>query len=349
MQKKREGSTPGALFRVAVVGAGSLKGREVKDVITDRKFPASDVRLLDDESLGQIEQVGEEATFIQRTLPEQFANVDFAFFASDSEYTLRTWQVAREAGSEIVDLSYALEDERGVQLRAPWVERELGTVQPSLASAPVVIAHPAAIVLALLLVRVSRVSAAKSVVATVLEPASEQGKRGMDELHEQTVDLLSFQQLPMNVYGTQVAFNVVDRYGAGSANSLAAAERRILSHLQKIAGTAAPVPSLMLLQTPTFHAHAFSLYIEFTGAVTLEAVQLALAGDHVVLAVQGEDAPSNVSAAGQDFILASVRADAHRENGFWIWATADNLRLSANSAVECAEMIAAGRPRGQVQ
>ena len=49
--------------------------------------------------------------------------------------------------------------------------------------------------------------------ATVFEPASEHAQKGMDELHEQTVNLLSFQQLPKNIFDTQVAFNMVSRYG----------------------------------------------------------------------------------------------------------------------------------------
>ena len=86
------------LFRVAVVGAGTLKGREIKEVLTERNFPASDVRLLDDEeSLGQIEQVGDEATFIQSLLPEHLTNVDFAFFASDPDFAHRTGKQSRES------------------------------------------------------------------------------------------------------------------------------------------------------------------------------------------------------------------------------------------------------------
>jgi len=211
-----------------------------------------------------------------------------------------------------------------------------------------VIAHPAAVVLGLILVRANKAGTVRSAVATVLEPASERGKRGMDELHEQTVNLLSFQQLPMQIFGTQVAFNVVDRYGEGSVHSLAQAEQRILRHYKTIVGAAAPVPSLMLLQSPTFHGHGFSLYIELAEGATVERVREALAGEHVTFSTETE-APNNVSAAGQEQILVNVRRDPLNEKGFWIWAASDNLRVSATSAVECAELMAASRPRGQVQ
>ncbi|HEY3930043.1 MAG TPA: Asd/ArgC dimerization domain-containing protein [Candidatus Koribacter sp.] len=346
---KNENTNWGMLFRVAVVGAGTLKGREVKEVLTERNFPAQDVRLLDDEeSLGQIEQVGDEATFIQSLLPEHLTNIDFAFFASDPEFTLKTWKQARDAGSEILDLSYALEQEKDVQLRSPWLEREMGKTELSLRTHPVVIAHPAATVIGLIMVRAMRAGAVKSAAVTVFEPASELGKRGMDELHEQTVNLLSFQQLPMTIFGTQVAFNMIDRYGEGSVHSLAEAEQRIVRHYKHIVGASAPVPSLMLLQAPTFHGHGFSLYIELAQAATLEQVRAALRGEHVSLGTETE-APNNVSAAGQSEVLVHLRKDPQKENGFWIWAAADNLRVMSTSAVECAEIMAASRPRGQVQ
>ena len=106
-----EGVVWGGLFRVAIVGAATLKGRELKEVLTDRNFPTTDIRLLDDEeSLGQLQTIGEEPTFIQSVLPEHLENVDFTFFASDENFTRRSWQMARKAGSDIIDLSYAIEN-----------------------------------------------------------------------------------------------------------------------------------------------------------------------------------------------------------------------------------------------
>jgi hypothetical protein len=56
-----------------------------------------------------------------------------------------------------------------------------------------------------------------------------------------------------------------------------------------------------------------------------------------------------VNVAGSSEILASVRADGVGENGFWIFAACDNLRVSAIQAVECAEEMVQTRPRGQLQ
>ncbi len=339
------------MFRVAIVGAATLKGRELKEVLGDRNFPSADVRLLDDEeSLGQLQTVGEEPAFIQSVLPEHLENVDFTFFASDESFTRDTWKLARQAGSDIIDVSYGLEEQPGVLLRAPWVERELGaSPKIDFSGAPVVVAHPAAVVLALLLLRAQKVGNVARSIVTILEPASEHGRRGMDELHEQTVNLLSFQQLPKGVFDTQVAFNLVDRYGEKAAPALSTVEDRIQRHFRSIVQGRLDVPSLMLLQAPIFHGHAFSLYIELDSAAQNEELVAAVSGEHVDVLQGADESPSNVNAAGQELIQVFVRPDAQNAHAFWLWTATDNLRIAALSAVECAESMIASRPRGTVQ
>src|SRR5687768_3804503 len=189
------------LFRVAIVGASSLKGKELKEALEERRFPAVETKLLDDdEALGQLEAVADEATFIQSVRPDQFQNVDFAFFASDEGFTRENWKFAKRAGCAIVDMSYALEDQTGAAIRAPWIEQELRLdEQLDLEADAAVIAHPAAVVLALLMLRAEKLGGVKTAVANILEPVSERGRRGMDELHEQTVSLLSFQEMTKKV------------------------------------------------------------------------------------------------------------------------------------------------------
>jgi aspartate-semialdehyde dehydrogenase len=341
----------GNFYRLAIVGAGSLRGKEVAELLNDRNFPSLDVKLLDDdESLGKLEAVKDEVTFIQSVRTEQFENIDFTFFASDPDSTRKYWKIPRDTGSAIVDLSYALEDEPNAVVRSPWVERQLGQLRlPDLQPGPAVVAHPAAVVLALLLLRAQKMGTVQRVVATAYQPASELGQKGMDELHEQTVNLLSFQALPKTIFDTQVAFNMVARYGEQSVPALATMERRVLKHYRHIAGKDAPPLSLLLVQAPIFHGHAFSVHVEMQQAVDISKVSQSLAGEHVTIALAAEDAPNNVNAAGQNNILVSVVPDANNENSFWLWVASDNLRIAASGAVECAESMAATRPKGKIQ
>jgi aspartate-semialdehyde dehydrogenase len=338
------------LYRVAIVGAAALKGKEINEVLKDRNFPAIDVRLLDDdESLGRLEAVGDEMSFIQRVRPEQFERVDFTFFASDPKSTRASWKLAHDLGSTIVDFSFALEEEAGASVRSPWIERLSGQpMLPELQPGPVVAAHPAATVLAMLVLRSEKAGKVRSAVATVFQPASEHGQKGMDELHEQTINLLSFQELPKIIYDTQVAFNMVARYGPRSAPGLDEVSQRILRHYRQIARGAAE-PALLVVQAPVFHGYAFSVYLEMEKPVALGDFSQALIGDHIVVSRGAGDSPTNVNAAGQGDILVSLAPDANHENGVWLWASADNLRIGALTAVECAEALTASRPRGQIQ
>jgi aspartate-semialdehyde dehydrogenase len=341
----------GNLYRAAIVGAASLKGKEVAEMLNERNFPAADIRLLDDdEAMGQLEAMGDEVSFIQRVRAEQFENVDFAFFASDSESTRKNWKDARDAGAAIIDLSASLENEPGASVRSLWVERERGHLPTlELQPGPCVTAHPVAVTLALLLLRARKTGSIRRALATIFEPASEHGQRGMDELHQQTVNLLSFQSLPKDVFDAQVAFNMVARYGQKSQTALDSVEARILRHYQKIAGADVPQPSLLLLQAPVFHGHAMAVFIEMDTPVALETMSKALAADHVAIPGAEEDSPSNVSSAGQADIQLSLKIDPVQPNGIWLWAAADNLRISALTAVECAESMMATRPTGKIQ
>jgi aspartate-semialdehyde dehydrogenase len=151
------------------------------------------------------------------------------------------------------------------------------------------------------------------------------------------------------VFDAQVAFNLLDRYGEKSLPALSTVESRIQRHFRSIVQGKLTVPSLMLLQAPIFHGHAFSLYIELDIAAQLEEVTAAISGDHVEVLQGAEESPSNVNAAGQEQIQVFVRADAQNANGFWLWTASDNLRIASLSAVECAENMIASRPRGTVQ
>ena len=204
------------LYRVAIVGAASLTGKEVAEVLRDRNFPAVDIRLLDDdESLGQLEAVGDEMSFhsehSRRPVRARGFHVLCCRSARDSALNGRRRAISAIPSSISQTPS---KDEPGASVRSPWIERQIGQpVPPQLQPGPVVVAHPAAIVLALLALRAEKFAKIERMVATVFEPASEYGQKGMDELHEQTVNLLSFQDLPKKVFDVQVAFNMVARFG----------------------------------------------------------------------------------------------------------------------------------------
>jgi len=341
-------------YRVAIVGAGSLRGKELNEALGESAFAAADFVLLDDaSSLGKIEAVGDEVTVVQMVDPRSFDRADFVFFAGDQASTLKHWRSAARAGASILDLTYALEAEPDVLVRSPWVREELnghssGKANPDLKTPAIVPAHPAAVALALLLLRVKKVGAVSSAWATVLEPATEHGRAAMDELHQQTISLLSFQSLPKETYDAQVAFNLVPVLGEEAKVDLPGTEARIRRHYALLSGGKLPEVNVQLIHAPVFHGYGISLGVELEQPVSLEEIEAALTGEHVDVVLGDDDAPSNLSTAGEEDIMVRVRGDESGQR-FWLWAAADNLKLSALNAVACALELRRLRPQGQVQ
>ncbi|HEY0757658.1 MAG TPA: Asd/ArgC dimerization domain-containing protein [Acidisarcina sp.] len=347
-------------YRIAIVGATSLRGKELNDALGESPFAASEIVLMDDESAtGQLDTSGEEIAFIQKVEATSFERMDFVFFTSNEETTRRHWAAALQAGASVVDLTGAIESEPKVLVRAPWISEEINAASPAeapdartpdLRTPGVVPAHPAAVALGLLLARVKDAAAVRSAWATILEPASEHGRGAMDELHQQTVTLLSFQTLPRDIYDAQVAFNLLPVLGEAAKINLTATADRIRRHYALVSAGRLPEVGIQLIHVPVFHGYGISLGVELEQAATLEHLEAALSGDHVDVMLGDADAPSNLSSAGQDEILVRLRAeDAPQSRRFWIWASMDNLKIAAENALACALELRRLRPQGTVQ
>ncbi len=336
------------MYRIGIVGAGSLVGKELADELQDSLLAASDFVLFDDdEATGQLAAAGDEAAFLQRVEPGSFARMDFIFFAGDRASTRKHWPAVRKSGASVIDLSGALEGEAGVPVRAPWVLTG-GVGVPDLGTPAVVAAHPAAVMLGLVAARVQRVLPVRSLAATVVEPASQHGRDAMDELHQQTVNLLSFQTLPREQYDAQVAFNVLPTLGEGAKVNLLKVEEQIVRHYGLVGAGALPRLDLELVQAPVFHGYVASALVELDAPATTHQLEQALSGDQVDLVAGDSEPPSNLSAAGQQDLMLRVRATGD-DKRYWIWAAADNLKLAALNGIACANELRKLRPRGKVQ
>ena len=341
------------MYKIAIAGASSLLGRELKDVISESPLAAATFVLLDEEEAqGQLDQVGDEVTIIQRIGPDAFERVDFTFLCGSEALTRTHWSQALRSGSTVLDLSGALDQEAGVLVRAPWLGGEAAAAD--LFTPAVVPAHPAAVTLGLLLERVQQAAPVRFAAATVLVPASEFGRGAMDELHQQTVNLLSFQSLPRAIYDAQAAYNLLGGLGEGATVALANVEARIRRHYAALSAGRWPKVALQLVQAPVFHGLTFSVFVELERAVEVSAIEEALNGEHVDLVLEDTDSPSNLAATGQNDVLVRLRPEQTGRNPnetsrLWLWAASDNLRLNAQNAVECALDLRRLRPQGTVQ
>jgi aspartate-semialdehyde dehydrogenase len=345
------------VYKIAIAGASTLVGRELKEALSESPLAASNFKLLDEDDVqGQLDQVGDEVTFVQAIAPDAFDRIDFTFFCGSEHLTRKHWRDALRAGSTVLDLSGALDQETGVVIRAPWLGIETDAVD--LFTPAVVPAHPAALALALLLDRLQQAAPVHSAFATLLLPASEFGRAALDELHQQTVSLLSFQGPPRELYDTQAAYNLLAGLGEAAKVSLATVEARVRRHYAALSAGRWPVLALQVAHAPVFHGDTFSIAIELDRPVEIAALEEALSGSHVDLVLEDTDSPSNLAVTGQNDVLVRLRPEANPAHGarnsslvsrFWLWAASDNLRIQAKNAVDCALDLRRLRPQGTVQ
>lgn len=341
------------MYKIAIVGASTLLGKELKDALAESSLAAANFVLLDeDEGLGQLDQLGDEITFVQSISPDEFDHVDFTFFCGTEDLTRKYWREALRAGSTVLDLSGALDMETGVLVRSPWVGTQQETAD--LFTPAVVPAHPAALALTLLIERLQTAVPVRDVAATVLLPASEFGRAAMDELHQQTVNLLSFQAIPRLTFDAQSAYNLLCGFGENAKLHLSAVDARIRRQYQALAARRLAPLALQTISAPVFHGHTFSIFVELERAVDLSTIEEALNGEHVDLVLEDTDSPSNLSATGQNDVLVRLRLEAGSRNvnesaRLWLWAASDNLRMFAQNALECALELRRLRPQGTVQ
>ncbi|MCZ2156360.1 MAG: hypothetical protein LC114_21065, partial [Bryobacterales bacterium] len=170
-------------------------------------------------------------------------------------------------------------------------------------------------------------------------PASEHGDAGLDELHQQTVKLFAFEDMPKVVFDAQLAFNLLAALGAeADAEKLTTVEQRVRGELPGILPAVSEFPiSLRVVQAPVFHGLSFSVWLTGEAARDSGALERGLRGELVDVWPTENGAPNNVAAVGDAGIsVGDIRSDEADADACWLWMTADNLRLRAVNALGAA-------------
>lgn len=335
-------------YRVAIVGASSLRGKEIKQVLEDRNFPASDVVLLDESVMaGTLTEAAGEPTFIRALDEDSFEHANFVFFAGTAGDAERNWQAARKAGATVIDLTGALAASGSSDGPTAWIPSLDSILPPRSSSSTNGSPHSAAYsspsapaIIACTLAAVLGVFHARGIAVLLFPPISERDLPGVEELENQTSSLLSFREIAKPVFDAQVAFNLLSSYGETSKPSLADTRSAVARDVARYLSGRSPIPALQFVQAPVFYGYAFSAYAELD---SLELGQLESAFANLGVKVDAtREAPTNVSVAGESEIhLARIERDSNVANAVWLWGIADNLRLPAVNAVRIAEALIA--------
>jgi len=333
-------------LRVAIAGAASLRGQDLKLWLEEGGFPAGEVRLFDEEPVaGTLTGVAGEAAVIQSIDDFSFNGLRFVFFTGSRAFAKLHGPAAARAGATVIDLTGELAGVAGARRWIPRLDAVLAPPAAAGGAGPLnrICLSPSgpAIVACSFACAIGEFEPAR-VIMIFFQPVSERGRPGVEELEGQMVKLLSFQPIPQEVFDCQVAFNMLDRWGPASPERLADVRAAIGQEVQDYLAGRAPIPAMNLVQAPVFYGHAFSAYAEFAQPPDLAALTGRLEAAGFRSAAEEDPGPSNTSVAGepQAIITGAVR-DPGVPQGYWFWGAADNLRLATANATQIAEKLLA--------
>lgn len=320
------------MSRIALVHSLSLLGKEVAERLARRPDLCSELRLfaLDEEMVGTLTEGLEGAAFVGRVEEDCFAGADLTIFCGEIELDRKALAMLPEGGRAIV-ASHGATVGDGFPAVA-GVEEFLWLGHDRLL-APA----PAAVGLTRL-IEPLRALGLRRAVATAVLPASEFGAAGIDALFEESRALLALAKPAKPThFPAQIAFNMLPAAFPGTE---IARQAELALGLAGDAG--APQPGRIAVQTAqagVFHAVTLSLYVELEKPIEPAALRKLLGRAGAGTLARKPAALGPVQAAGEEELLVGdIQATAG--NGFWIWATIDNLTVGgAGNVLRLAETV----------
>ena len=330
-------------YVVAVVGATGAVGEEMIATLEQREFPVEKLRLFASER-----SAGRTMSFDGRDVPveqlgkDSFAGIDIALFSAGSERSAQWAPVAVKAGCMVIDNSSRWRMDPEVPLVVPEVNAQ------DLKHHKGIIANPncSTIQMVVVLKPIHDAAGIRRIVVTTFQSVSGTGKKAMEELGQQTADLLSFRQVQKNVYPHQIAFNCIPHIGAFLDNGYTEEEMKMANETKKILGDESIRVTATAVRVPVFRCHAESLNIETEKKLTADEVRAVLADAPGVIVYDAPEKkiyPLPIDVADKDeTYVGRIREDETIANGVNLWIVSDNLRKGAAlNAVQIAERLIA--------
>ncbi len=328
-------------YNVAVVGATGAVGKEIIQVLEERKFPVRSLRLFASER-----SAGETLTFLNQDhtvelLQENIFNgIDIAIFSAGEKISLKFAPIAVKAGTVVIDNSSAFRMSPDVPLVVPEVNPDAVMKHNGIIANP----NCSTIQMVVALKPLHDKVRIKRVVVTTFQSVSGKGKEAMDELFEQTKSLLTFQKIRAEVFPHQIAFNCLPHIDVFLDNAYTKEEMKMVNETRKILGDDSIRITATTVRVPVYVGHSEAVNIETEENISANEARALLSASPGIV-VYDDPArniyPLPVDTAGRDEVFVGrIREDESIPNGLNLWIVADNLRKgAATNAVQIAEIL----------
>ena len=330
-------------YKVAVAGATGNVGRELLQILAERKFPADAVyALASPKSVGREVSFGENRVLkVQDLAAFDFEGVDFALFSPGAKVSAEHAPRAAAAGCVVIDNTSRFRMEPDVPLVVP----EVNPAALNRHTKRNIVANPncSTIQMVVALKPLHDLARIRRVVVATYQSVSGGGKAAMDELFNQTRGIYVNDPVVREMFTKQIAFNAIPHIDVFMDDGSTKEEWKMAVETRKILGPDIAVHATCV-RVPVFIGHAEAVNVEFENPVGEREARAALRKAPGVVVIDhraDEGYVTPVECAGEDAVYVSrIRKDSTVENGLSMWVVSDNLRKGAAlNAVQIAEAL----------
>lgn len=330
-------------YHVAVAGATGAVGNEMLQILEEQEFPVASLKLLaSSRSAGKTLDFRGESLHVEELRDDSFEGVDIALFSAGAAASRQFAPAAAESGCVVIDNSSGWRMDPEVPLVVPEVNphavadyRRKG-----------IIANPncSTIQMVVVLKPIYDAAGIERVVVSTYQAVSGTGKNAMEELTEQTRNLLTFQEVTAEVYPHRIAFNCFPHIGSFLENGYTEEEMKMVHETHKIMEDPNIRVSATTVRIPVFYGHSEAVNIQTERKLSAKEARVLLFQAPGVRVMDNPDEriyPMPSEAAGiNDTLVGRIREDISIENGLDLWIVADNIRKGAAlNTVQIAELL----------
>lgn len=330
-------------YNLAIVGATGAVGQEMINTVLKRDFPYNTITLFaSSRSKGKKIKVGDEEIEVEELTEQSFdnRNIQIALFSAGASRSKQFAPCAVKNNVVVIDNSSAFRMDDDVPLVVPEVNPH------DLEKHNGIIANPncSTIQMVVILKPLHDFSRIKRVVVSTYQSVSGTGMRAMEELRSQVEAYINKEEMKIEKYPYQIAFNCLPHIGDFLNNGYTTEEEKMIKETQKIMGDDSIQVTATTVRVPVFRAHSEAVNIETESKITREkAIELLQNAPGVKVIDDPDDLkyPMPVDAEGKyDTFVGRIREDISIPNGLDMWIVSDNLlKGAALNAVQIAETM----------
>ena len=328
-------------FRVAVLGATGVVGREMMKVLEERDFPVSELRALASaRSAGKTLTFKGEEVVIKEAREDAFEGIDIVLGAAENDVAKALAPAIKKSGAVFIDNSSAFRLYDDVPLVVPEINGSDAFNHHGIISNP----NCSTIITLMAIAPVNKLSPITTLVASTYQAVSGAGAAGLRELEEQIDDYAKGNELKISAFPHQIAFNLIPKIGGAGDNGYTSEEMKLQNEGRKIMHLPELKVTCTCVRVPVLRSHSISATFTTESFVSVEDARKAIeAAEGVELRddVNKDIYPMPLDTSDQDIVFVGrIRRDLINKNGLSLWCCGDQVRKgAATNAVQIAQLF----------